>query len=124
MRSPEECKDHQATQKSDVYSLGGLLYYIFSGNKPYRMEPDLVHTSNSTTFVRLNQTEISSRIQKGVPPTFLFEPSLYDSMTQNDILAFNGLKSAIQSALIFNPNKRPNAEEIADFLDKIVTQIR
>lgn len=123
MRSPEECNYHLASEKSDVYSLGGLLYFLLSGSKPYRNEPIFLSDGQSMRFVRLNQIELSKRIQNGVLPTFPTFRQLYQSVSDKEILAFDALTYSIESALTFAPEERPSAKWIAEFLGQALIHV-
>lgn len=69
--SPEQFDGKSVTQKSDIYSLGLLLYEIFTGKQAIQFEslPELIHKHQSTTPT--NPSEILKDIDPIVEKTIL-----------------------------------------------------
>jgi serine/threonine-protein kinase len=86
--SPEQCASRQVTDKSDIYSLGVIFYYLVEGRPP---------------FYAKNPVDIMNRHQKKLPPAL-----------KTDISP--GIKKLISAMLSKSPQKRPSANEVVKIL--------
>lgn len=93
--SPEQCLGKEATPQSDIYSLGVVLYFLFTGSLPFEAENYLAlmrqHTDTPPTPVRLINPDLPVALEK-----------------------------LISQCLLKNPEGRPaSAKEIADRLREV-----
>ncbi len=97
--SPEQCLGKEATPQSDIYSLGVVLYFLFTGTLPFEAENYLAlmkqHTETPPTPVRLINPDLPVSLEK-----------------------------LISQCLSKNPESRPaTAHEIAERLREIKNEI-
>jgi serine/threonine protein kinase len=88
--SPEQCAGKQVTEKSDIYSLGIIFYYLLEGQPP---------------FYDKNPVEIMNRHQQKLPPALKTDVS-------------PGIKKTISAMLSKSPKSRPSADEVVQLLDR------
>lgn len=93
--SPEQCLGKEATPQSDIYSLGVVLYFLFTGTLPFEAENYLAlmrqHTDTPPTPIRLINPDLPVALEK-----------------------------LISQCLLKNPEGRPSsAKEVADRLREI-----
>ncbi|HOV32946.1 MAG TPA: PhoPQ-activated protein PqaA family protein [Candidatus Hydrogenedens sp.] len=93
--SPEQCLGKEATPQSDIYSLGVVLYFLFTGSLPFEAENYLAlmrqHTDTPPTPVRLINPDLPVALEK-----------------------------LISQCLLKNPEGRPSSgKEIADLLREV-----
>ncbi|HOL19691.1 MAG TPA: PhoPQ-activated protein PqaA family protein [Candidatus Hydrogenedens sp.] len=66
--SPEQCLGKEATPQSDLYSLGVVLYFIFTGSLPFEADNYLAlmrqHTDTPPTPVRLINPDLPVALEK------------------------------------------------------------
>lgn len=136
---------HTVTEKADTYSLGSLLYFLLTGEKPYRLEPagTLDHTSATQNYKLLNQTEVEDHILQGkLPhlPKHMYSDQLYNvpendnrlKRKQNQVrrrkddqvvlekvgaAAIDAIVYAMRRAFTYHAQERPSARWIANYLD-------
>jgi serine/threonine-protein kinase len=87
--SPEQCAGKKVTDKSDIYSLGVIFYYLVEGQPP---------------FYDKNPVEIMNKHKKKLPPAFT-----------RDVPP--AVKNLISAMLAKSPQNRPSADDIIDILD-------
>lgn len=97
--SPEQCLGKEATPQSDIYSLGVVLYFLFTGSLPFEAENYLAlmrqHTDTPPTPVRLINPDLPVALEK-----------------------------LISQCLLKNPEGRPvTAKEVADRLREIKSDL-
>ena len=100
-RSPEKCHfDNQVlTTKSDVYGLGGLLYFLLSGATPY-------------SFPEIDDLEVvRSKIRRGTLPQYPLHIELSKSKS------ITALKEIAHQFLRYEPENRPEAREVAKLIE-------
>jgi len=108
LKSPEECNDDPITEKTQIFHLGSILYYVLTGQRPYRLEHQL---HNNT--LPLTDDEIRRRIANGILPT------LPDSIKNSNIPEINLLRKSYEKCSNKDPMKRPNVEEVANYLNSL-----
>jgi serine/threonine protein kinase len=97
-QAPEQfLKSAPLTHKADVYSLGNILYFLLTGNKPFHL---------------LDPDKAEAKIRKGERP-IIDEPILNSTHPFHVIL-----RKAIDVCLEFNPEQRPDARSVVAFLRK------
>ncbi len=76
--SPEQCLGKEATPQSDIYSLGVVLYFLFTGSLPFEAENYLAlmrqHTDTQPTPVRLINPDLPVALEKLVSQCLLKNP--------------------------------------------------
>jgi len=76
--SPEQCLGKEATPQSDIYSLGVVLYFLFTGSLPFEAENYLAlmrqHTDTPPTPVRLINPDLPVALEKLVSQCLLKNP--------------------------------------------------
>ena len=105
-RSPEKCQfdDQVLTTKSDVYGLGGLLYFLLSGATPY-------------SFPEIDDLEVvRSKIRSGTLPQYPLHIELSKSK------AITALKEIAHQCLRFEPENRPEAKEVAKLIEAVLLE--
>jgi serine/threonine protein kinase len=89
--APEVIRDHRSASASDVYSLGGTLYYTLTGHPPY-VSPKVAEI--------LNQ-----HLEGPLPKLSKYIPDAPES-----------LEKLVQSAMAKDPSQRPSAADFATAL--------
>jgi eukaryotic-like serine/threonine-protein kinase len=92
--SPEQLKGEVITEKSDIYALGVLLYYMIEGKPPY-------DSSNPYEIINRHFSCPTPKIKTNI---------------------FAGIKKVIYSMLEKNPDKRPEVNEIIDKMSSFLTE--
>lgn len=97
--SPEQCRGHDLTVRSDVYSVGAVLYFLLTGQAPFQ---------NSSIFQVLND------VLSTVPP------SVNDLRTQaGHPRVSRALDKAVKRALAKGPEQRfVDADHMGSYLDR------
>jgi len=76
--SPEQCLGKEATPQSDIYSLGVVLYFLFTGALPFEAENYLAlmrqHTDTPPTPVRLINPDLPVSLEKLISQCLLKNP--------------------------------------------------
>lgn len=103
--APEECVGGVQTEKSDVYHLGGMIFFFLTREKPY--------TFNMSDF---NERE-NIMASQGKWPIALLHPKFQNS--KNRIVAT--MRDAIASCLRFEAMERASAREIFLMLDNTLS---
>ncbi|MGC8845491.1 MAG: protein kinase domain-containing protein [Candidatus Hydrogenedens sp.] len=76
--SPEQCLGKEASPQSDIYSLGVVLYFLFTGTLPFEAENYLAlmrqHTDTPPTPVRLINPDLPVSLEKLISQCLLKNP--------------------------------------------------
>lgn len=102
--SPEETFGQVLTEKTDVYHLGGMIFYLLTGGKP---------------FIYNNKGDLD---EDGNPPMSgkWLLPILPKVLQNSDDPIVLTMWRAVQSCLRYNAKNRPTAKEIFLMLDRTV----
>jgi len=93
-RSPEELNGKNMTEKIDVFALGGILYYVLTGKKPFALDAGP------------KKKGLYDKIRDGDLP---FIPSHLQNSTHP---AFDVIFQSIQKCWAFRPEDRPSSKQI------------
>jgi serine/threonine protein kinase len=97
-QAPEQfLRSAALTHKADVFSLGNVLYFLLTGNKP---------------FHELNGEKAENEVCKGTH--LKIDESILKSRHPFDV----SLQMAIDMCRVFDPEERPDAQSVAAFLRK------
>jgi serine/threonine protein kinase len=99
--SPEVLNGKQADKKTDIYGLGLVMWYLFSGKIPY--------------FQEKNQSKMIEKITSGVLP--FSESEMNELKKKEEHLKFLGI---IESCLAADSSKRPTLDSIIKILKELV----
>lgn len=92
--SPEQCAGKVVSGKSDIYSLGVVLFYMLEGNHPYV-------SSHQIELMKMHQFWPVPEVTQPIPP---------------------GLKDLLYRMLAKEPDARPDALEVVKQLDYFMQQ--
>lgn len=108
-RSPEEARNEQnLTEKVDIFSMGHIFFRLICGHEPWnRFEPG----------GKPSKEEINRKVQRGIMP---FIP---EDVRNSDIPEVIAIRDAMISCYALDPKDRPSAREIAQTLDKALTEL-
>jgi len=107
-RSPEEAKEDLLTEKVDVFSMGHIFYRLICGHEPWnKLEPN----------GKPSKETIHKKVIKGVLP---FIP---DKVVHTKNKEVSAIRDAMLRCYTYDPNDRPSAREIANYLDDIITKL-
>lgn len=101
-RSPEECLGSDLTEKIDTYGMGTLFFYLLTNTRVYHCDPN--GKNNNNDWYR-------SRLTSGIGPL------LPKHIEKHPSKAIQTIKKAMRYALTFDPEKRPSARMILNFLE-------
>jgi len=112
-RSPEEANDSQyLTEKVDVYSLGHILFRLICLHEPWhKLEPGY------TKGDEIRNEYVKEQVKKGVLP---FIPK---AVVESKDAEVRLIREAMLACYTFDPEKRPSARSIANFLDRGITEL-
>lgn len=106
--APEECLREVQTEKTDIYHLGGMIFYFLTGYKPY-------------TF---NQADFEKReMNKKMPGGKWVLPTIPPRFTTSDDPAVVTMIKAIKACLHYEAKNRPNAREVLWMLDSTLSSV-
>ena len=101
-RSPEEYMNIQQTAATDVFALGSLMYYLFTGQRVWEgMLSSKYRNKVRKWIIEGKRPEIKEELLKSRDPV--------------DV----ALKKAYDMCSGYAPERRASAREVADFLDGV-----
>ncbi|HEM61610.1 MAG TPA: serine/threonine-protein kinase, partial [Chloroflexi bacterium] len=69
--SPEQCEGHEVDSRSDIYSLGIVLYEMLTGRVPFRVDTPLVAMYHQVNKAPLPPRQINAELSQGVEQVVL-----------------------------------------------------
>ena len=69
--SPEQCEGHEVDSRSDIYSLGIVLYEMLTGQVPFRADTPLVAMYHQVNKAPLPPRQINAELSQGVEQVVL-----------------------------------------------------
>lgn len=105
--APEEWFGKVRTEKTDIYHLGGMIFYLLTGNKPYNF----------------NKQDLEGRDERFETKGEWALPNLPDTIEESDDPIVVAMRKVIKKTLLLRKEDRAPAEEVLQLLNSTLTRI-